>query len=196
MNPRRASLRSRVVGQSMARALNQLRGLTDVSPDITAEELGEHLSRLRPRLERLAAADVHSVGGMAVGAVPLVAAALAVADRRGYPLEGFFVRKQAKEHGTARQIDGRFDAAVAHALVEDVVTTGGSTLAALDAVEGAGGRVETIVTVVDREEPPGIDALRARVADTSALVTRSRIVAAARWNSPLSEVPGPGSSAW
>ncbi len=62
MTPRRSSLRSRVVGQSMARALNQLRGLTSVSPDITAEELGEHLARLRPRLERLAAS-----GGVPLG---------------------------------------------------------------------------------------------------------------------------------
>jgi orotate phosphoribosyltransferase len=105
--------------------------------------------------ERLRVHGVSCVGGMAVGAVPLVTAALAAAGTANAALDGFFVRKEAKEHGTARKIDGRFAADARIALVEDVVTTGESTLQAIDAIEAAGGRVELVVTVVDRQEDDG-----------------------------------------
>jgi orotate phosphoribosyltransferase len=97
---------------------------------------------------------VEAVGGMAVGAVPLVSAVLvaaAVADPRD-PLVGFFVRKQAKTHGLGRRIEGGFQAGQTVALLEDTVTTGGSTLDALDAVEEAGGKVVRVLCLVDRGE--------------------------------------------
>lgn len=119
------------------------------------------------------------VGGMAVGAVPLVSVALSAAAARGYDLDGFFVRREAKDHGTARKIDGRFRADTRIALVEDVVTTGASTLAAIDAVEAAGGKVVLVVTVVDREENDGVGALVARGAVVESLATRSEIIDAA-----------------
>ena len=106
-------------------------------------------------LERLlAGAPVDAVGGMAVGAVPLVSAVLAAAAARdpATPLLGFFVRKQAKSHGLGRRIEGGFAAGQAVALVEDTVTTGGSTLEALDAVLAAGGRVARVLCLVDRGE--------------------------------------------
>jgi len=129
--------------------------------------------------DRLAAHRVDLVGGMAVGAVPLVSVALAAAAGRGYALDGFFVRKEVKDHGTSQKIDGRFRAEARIALVEDVVTTGASTLQAIDAVEAAGGKVALIVTVVDREENDGVGALEARGAVVESLATRSEIVAAA-----------------
>ena len=94
-------------------------------------------------------------------------------------MAGFFVRKDAKEHGTQRKIDGRFDPVATIGLVEDVVTTGASTIAAIDAVEAAGGKVAVVVSVVDREESAGLDALRGRVPVVEALVTRSSILGAA-----------------
>ena len=106
-------------------------------------------------LERLlAGAPVDAVGGMAVGAVPLVSAVLAAAAARdpATPLLGFFVRKQAKSHGLGRRIEGGFAAGQTVALVEDTVTTGGSTLEALDAVLAAGGRVARVLCLVDRGE--------------------------------------------
>lgn len=97
---------------------------------------------------------VDSVGGMAVGAVPLVAAILAAAGTapNGPAPVGFFVRKQAKAHGLARRIEGGFAAGQRVALVEDTCTTGGSTLEALDAVEAAGGKVSRVLCLVDRGE--------------------------------------------
>ena len=106
-------------------------------------------------LERLAAGPaVDSVGGMAVGAVPLVSAILAAAAEREpdrAPL-GFFVRKDKKGHGLGRQIEGGFEPGQTVALVEDTTTTGGSTLQALDIVEQAGGKVARVLCIVDRGE--------------------------------------------
>jgi orotate phosphoribosyltransferase len=106
-------------------------------------------------LERLqTGSPVQAVGGMAVGAVPLVAAVLAAAarDDRSRELLGFFVRKETKKHGLARQIEGGFCEGQTVALVEDTTTTGGSTLEALEIVEAAGGKVARVLCIVDRAE--------------------------------------------
>jgi orotate phosphoribosyltransferase len=97
---------------------------------------------------------VDAVGGMAVGAVPLVAAVLAAAATHepGSKLVGFFVRKETKAHGLARRIEGGFQAGQSVALVEDTVTTGGSTLDALAAVVAEGGKVARVLCLVDRGE--------------------------------------------
>ncbi len=97
---------------------------------------------------------VDSVGGMAVGAVPLITAVLAAAanDPATDSLVGFFVRKQKKEHGLTRQIEGGFAAGQSVALVEDTTTTGGSTLDAVDLVEAEGGKVVRVICLVDRDE--------------------------------------------
>lgn len=138
---------------------------------------------LRPRgvalagrllLDRLGAGPaVQAVGGMAVGAVPLVTAILAAAADRdpATPLRGFFVRKEAKSHGLGRRIEGPFEAGQTVALVEDTCTTGGSTLDALDAVEAAGGKVARVLCLVDRGEGAA-DAFAARGLALEALFTR------------------------
>ncbi|HEY8154561.1 MAG TPA: orotate phosphoribosyltransferase [Myxococcota bacterium] len=97
---------------------------------------------------------VDAVGGMAVGAVPLVAAVLAAsaAHEPDSKLVGFFVRKETKSHGLGRRIEGGFAPGQSVALVEDTVTTGGSTLEALAAVEGEGGKVARVLCLVDRGE--------------------------------------------
>jgi orotate phosphoribosyltransferase len=105
-------------------------------------------------LERLAAgAAVDAVGGMAVGAVPLISAVLAAAAREEKtPLLGFFVRKERTAHGLGRQIEGGFAPGQSVAILEDTVTTGGSALEALDVVEAAGGNVTRAICLVDRGE--------------------------------------------
>jgi orotate phosphoribosyltransferase len=126
-------------------------------------------------LDRLfAGPPVDAVGGMAVGAVPLVSAVLAAAAGRDpdTPLLGFFVRKQAKSHGLGRRIEGGFSAGQRVALLEDTVTTGGSTLEALDAVEAEGGKVVRVLCIVDRCEGAA-EAFRARGLDLEAIFTRA-----------------------
>jgi orotate phosphoribosyltransferase len=119
---------------------------------------------MRPRGVQLAGAlvlarlssgpAVDAVGGMAVGAVPLVCAVLAAAAERDLrtPLLGFFVRKEAKRHGLGRQVEGAFRPGMTVALLEDTTTTGGSTLEALDLVEAAGGKVARVLCLLDRGE--------------------------------------------
>jgi orotate phosphoribosyltransferase len=105
-------------------------------------------------LEALREQQVDFIGGMEIGAVPIVAC---VAERSfpERPLQGFFVRKQIKAHGTKRRIEGLPEDALRGkkvVLVEDVTTTGGSVLKAVEAARGEGAQVDTVVTVVDRLE--------------------------------------------
>jgi orotate phosphoribosyltransferase len=96
------------------------------------------------------------VGGLEMGAVPLVAAAAAMSAVAGRPIPAIFVRKAAKEHGTRSLVEGLAEgetlAGRRVVVVEDVTTTGGSALKAIAALREAGAEVTDVITVVDREE--------------------------------------------
>lgn len=82
-----------------------------------------------------------------------MAYAIARASRDAPPtVDAFSVRKEAKQHGAARRIEGCFRAGAPVVVVEDVITTGGSAITAVDAVREAGGLVSGVLAVVDREE--------------------------------------------
>ena len=88
-----------------------------------------------------------AVGGMTMGADPLACAALA----GGADVKAFFVRKEAKAHGLQRRIEGPdLDPGDRCLIVEDVVTTGGSTVAAIEAVQEAGHEIVGVIAVLDR----------------------------------------------
>jgi len=93
-----------------------------------------------------------AVGGMAIGADPITAAVLTLAGQRNLPLKGFIVRKEAKEHGTGRMVEGPVAAGMTAVIVEDVVTTGGSSLRAIQLVESFGMKVQRVLAIVDRLE--------------------------------------------
>lgn len=93
-----------------------------------------------------------AVGGLTLGADPVAYAIAAAAHQRNVPLDAFTVRKAAKAHGTARRIEGCFAPGAAVVVVEDVITTGGSALEAIAAVQAEGGVVLGVLAVVDREE--------------------------------------------
>lgn len=111
--------------------------------------------------ERVEAHGLDAVGGMAVGAIPLVDAVLQASLRRRRPVEGFFVRKAAKGHGLQKRIEGRFAKGYRVAILEDVVTSGESSLGAADSVEAEGGKVALVLALVDRLEG-GAEAITAR----------------------------------
>jgi orotate phosphoribosyltransferase len=93
-----------------------------------------------------------SVGGLTLGADPVAYAIASAAHRAGVALDAFTVRKQPKQHGTIRRVEGCFDAGDAVVIVEDVVTTGQSALQAIRALEAEGGRILGVFAVVDRQE--------------------------------------------
>ena len=96
--------------------------------------------------------NADAVGGLTLGADPIVCPIAALSHTIGSPLRAFIVRKEAKEHGTTRQIEGDLEPASRVVVVDDVVTTGGSTLKAIEAAEGAGHEVVAVLCIVDREQ--------------------------------------------
>src|SRR3954470_16075352 len=97
--------------------------------------------------DRARALGATAVGGLTMGADPIACAALA----GGADVKAFFVRKEVKQHGLSRRIEGPdLDPGERCLIVEDVVTTGGSTLQAIDAMRGAGLVVAGVITIVDR----------------------------------------------
>lgn len=107
-------------------------------------------------LDALADAEADFIGGLEMGAVPVVTAVAAVGAMQGRPLPSFFVRKTVKEHGTQALIEGLAKSESLSGkrvvIAEDVTTTGGSALKAVEAVKSAGGDVVCVTTVVDRQE--------------------------------------------
>lgn len=95
---------------------------------------------------------IKTVGGPTMGADPIVGALVAASHRENCPLMGFLVRKKEKEHGTGKLVEGNLGQGDNVAVVEDVVTSGGSVITAIDAVTGAGANVRKILVIVDREE--------------------------------------------
>ena len=105
-----------------------------------------------PPLERSGGEPADHIGGIAMGAVPIVAAVCALSRATPRPRRAFFVRKETKDHGTERRVEGYLPDGGEVLLFEDVTTTGGSAMIAVEAVRAAGCRVETLYTVVDRLE--------------------------------------------
>ena len=115
---------------------------------------------------------VQAVGGPTLGADPIAAGICLLSGQMGRPLPAFIVRKEAKDHGRGKRIEGPVGAGLCVAVVEDTVTTGGALAEAISAVEAAGMVVGAVRCIVDREAG-GLEALRARGYDAYALFTAS-----------------------
>jgi orotate phosphoribosyltransferase len=128
--------------------------------------------------------SVTAIGGLTLGADPISYAIsyASVLDRarrpatsRRPPLRAFTVRKEAKTHGTGKLVEGPFEVGDRVAIIEDVITTGGSARRAIDAVRAAGGDVAGVLALVDRDEG-GRQAIEAAGLPVIALVARADIV--------------------
>lgn len=117
-----------------------------------------------------------SVGGLTLGADPVSYAIAYASQLAGMPTRAFTVRKEAKTHGTGKLIEGAFLSGDRVVVIEDVITTGGSALKAVDAVRAAGGNVVGVLAVVDREEG-GRAAIEAAGLEVATLALASEIVA-------------------
>jgi len=132
--------------------------------------------------ERAARLSASHVGGLELGAVPIVAAAAAMGAMSGAPVRAVFVRKEAKAHGTKSLIEGLAEGETlegARALVvEDVTTTGGSALRAVAALREAGAAVADLLAIVDREEGAA-EAVQAAGLTLHAILTKGDFTSAA-----------------
>ncbi|MEW6428336.1 MAG: orotate phosphoribosyltransferase [Thermodesulfobacteriota bacterium] len=132
--------------------------------------LFEHIKNRTP--------EIQAVGGMTLGADPLVTAVSIVSHLEGRPIPAFIVRKEAKRHGTEEYIEGKnnLPAGATVALVEDVVTTGGTLFKVIERVEKQGYKVGVVLTVVERQEG-GAEALAATGYPLEAIFTREQLLA-------------------
>lgn len=96
--------------------------------------------------------QIKIIGGMELGAVPIVAGVLVRAGECGFPLHGLIVRKQKKGHGTAKEIEGELNPGDEVALVDDVVTTGSSLIKCIEVMEQKRAMVKKVIAMVDRNE--------------------------------------------
>ena len=118
-----------------------------------------------------------AIGGLTLGADPVSYSVSYASALAGAPVRAFTVRKEAKQHGTGKLIEGPYRAGDRVVVIEDVITTGGSARRAIEAVRAAGGTVLGVLAVVDREEG-GREALEQAGVAVRALATLSEIVAA------------------
>lgn len=126
----------------------------NLKPTMLDAEGGALLAQLT--LRALAVEELDYIGGLEMGAVPIASAAAAISALTSSPVHAFFVRKTPKEHGAKLLIEGLTkDESLAGkrvAVIEDVTTTGGSALKAVEAVIDAGAEVALVFTMVDRQE--------------------------------------------
>ena len=144
----------------------------------TLDAEGAYLcGRLLYQLIRNESEPISGVGGMTLGADPLVTAVSLVSYLDNHPVPAFIVRKEAKGHGTGNFLEGKanLQPGCRVALLEDVVTTGGTLIQVIKRVEDEGFKVGLVATVVDRQEG-GAEALAKHGYPLKAIFTRSQLV--------------------
>ena len=141
---------------------------------------GSGLALLSPALLSLVDREAVAVGGLTLGADPLVSGVAMAAAQQGRDLNALIVRKQAKGHGTGAWLEGPLpEAGALVTVLEDVVTTGGSSIQAVKQLKEAGYRIRRVVTIVDREEG-GQDAMDEAGLQLVSLFRLSEVAAKAR----------------
>lgn len=120
-------------------------------------------------LEVLGDMEIDAIGGLATGAYPIVTAVALTSYQKGRPIPSFVVRAEGKKHGAERRIEGHLEKGWRVAIVDDVITTGGSTLSAIEAVEAMECRVAKVIALVDRHEGGG-EEIRRRGYDFCAIL--------------------------
>jgi orotate phosphoribosyltransferase len=126
----------------------------DLKPTMFDPEGSHVLAELL--LDQLSEVKADYVGGLALGAVPLISTLTMLSHQRNRPVSGFFVRKEVKDHGTKKLVEGLRSGESLQGkkvvIIDDVTTTGGSSMIAVDAVQESGAEVILGLSVVDREQ--------------------------------------------
>ena len=100
--------------------------------------------------KRLIELGIEAAGGLTMGADPIAAAVAVVSEYEGKPIKAFIVRKEAKDHGKQKQVEGPITGNETVAILEDTVTTGESSLKAIEALEKLGCKVVIVMPIIDR----------------------------------------------
>jgi orotate phosphoribosyltransferase len=129
--------------------------------------------------EALRDRNIDAVGGMTFGADPIAIAASLVSEIQGVPLAAFSIRKTQKDHGIVKWIEGDLSRGQRVAIVEDVATTGGSTLKAVERASDEGLYVDSVVLLVDRQEG-GAENIKNIVPEVRSIITRQELMEAYR----------------
>jgi len=125
--------------------------------------------------EMLGDADVSAAGGLTLGADPIANALSLISYQKKKPIKSFVVRKDAKNHGTKSGIEGNITPGERVVIIDDVITTGGSTITAIEIAREAGLKVDRVIALVDREEG-GKENIKKYIDRVDAVLTRSEIM--------------------
>lgn len=123
--------------------------------------------------------DVEAVGGLTFGADPIAVATAFVSGLEGHGIRAFSIRKEQKDHGIIKWVEGDLEPGTKVAVIDDSVTTGGSTIKAVQRAREEGLEVACAVVLVDRQEG-ALENIREHVADVTSIITKDAL--AARWN--------------
>ena len=118
--------------------------------------------------------DLSGIGGLTFGADPLAVATAFASEMNGQAIDAFSIRKTQKDHGIVRWIEGDIQPGQRVVIIDDVATTGGSTIKAIERAQQEGLSVAKVVILVDRQEG-GLDAIARHVEDVTAIVTRTEL---------------------
>ncbi len=121
--------------------------------------------------------QVTGIGGLELGSVPISSAVSLISQLEGQPVKEFIVRKEKKDHGIPAKVEGEFVAGEKVVVVDDVITTGGSTIKAIEAVQKLGLEVAKVVVLVDREEMNGRQSIEKLCPEVEPLIKRTEVMA-------------------
>lgn len=125
--------------------------------------------------ERIAPLNIKGIGGLTLGADPIANATAMVAGQKGIDLVSFVIRKQPKKHGLLKWIEGEVTSGDRVVIIEDVITTGGSTIEAIDKAVEAGLAIVKVLVLVDREEG-GRENIQNKGYEVDAVFTKSELM--------------------
>jgi orotate phosphoribosyltransferase len=121
-------------------------------------------------------APVTAAGGLTLGADPIADALAVISYQKGKPVKSFIVRKDVKDHGTKSAIEGNVKPGEKVVIIDDVITTGGSTITAIEYALKAGLVIDRVITLIDREEG-GRENILQHVDQVQSVLTRTEIMA-------------------
>ncbi len=125
--------------------------------------------------ERITSLNIKGIGGLTLGADPIATATAMVAGQRGIDHVSFVIRKESKKHGLMKWIEGGMAPGDRVVIIDDVITTGGSTIKAIDKSEEGGLEIVKVIVLVDREEG-GRENIQKRGYEVEAIFTKSELM--------------------